>query len=85
MVINFGLAPELVPSANMTNAYLRFTSSEEAVALYEEWVGRVSVDGFIHAPRATPYGMIEWGMTHPTPTPSWSVGRRTQPEATSCR
>ena len=65
IVIHFGLDPDLVPSENMTNAYLRFTTSNEAVALYEEWVGRVSDDGFIHAPRTTLYGMVEWGMTDP--------------------
>jgi hypothetical protein len=54
---------DLVPSENMTNAYLRFTTSDEAVALYDEWAGRVSDDGFIHAPRTTDYGTIEWGMT----------------------
>src|SRR3954453_13126641 len=62
IVINFGLDPDLVPSKNMTNAYLRFTTSDEAVALYEEWVDRVSDDGFIHAPETTFYGMIEWGI-----------------------
>jgi hypothetical protein len=65
IVINFGLDPDLVPSENMTNAYLRFTTSNEAVALYEEWVERVSDDGLIHAPVTTLYGMIEWGMTDP--------------------
>lgn len=65
IVIHFGLAPDLVPSENMTNAYLRFTTAKEAVALYEEWVDRLSDDGFIHAPAQTFYGMIEWGMTDP--------------------
>ena len=67
IVIHFGLDPDLVPAKNMTNAYLRFTTSNEALALYDEWVGCVSDDGcgFIHAPRATPYGMIEWGMRDP--------------------
>ena len=65
MVIHFGLAPDLVPSENMTNAYLGFTTANEAVALYEEWVDRVSDDGFIHAPTTTFYGIIEWGMTDP--------------------
>jgi catechol 2,3-dioxygenase-like lactoylglutathione lyase family enzyme len=65
IVIHFGLDRELVPSENMTNAYLGFTTSTEAVALYEEWVDRVSEDGFIHAPGTKPYGMIEWGMTDP--------------------
>ena len=65
IVIHFGLDPDLVPSENMTNAYLRFTTSSEAVALYEEWVDRVSDDGFIHAPGTTTYGMIEWGMRDP--------------------
>jgi len=65
IVINFGLHADLVPSENMTNAYLRFTTSDEAVALYDEWVGRVPDDGFIHAPEKTFYGMIEWGMTDP--------------------
>src|SRR5437016_4562321 len=65
IVINFGLDRDLVPSENMTNAYLRFTTSDEAVALYDEWVDRVSDDGFIHAPGTTFYGMIEWGMTDP--------------------
>jgi hypothetical protein len=64
-VIQFGLAPDLVPSENMTNAYLRFTTANEAVALFEEWVDRVSDDGLIHAPATTFYGMIEWGMTDP--------------------
>jgi hypothetical protein len=64
-VLHFGLDLDLVPSENMTNAYLRFTTSDEAVALYDEWVGRVSDDGFIHAPGTTFYGMIEWGMTDP--------------------
>ena len=62
ITIHFGLDPDLVPSKNMTNAYLGFTTSNEAVALYEDWVDRVSNDGFIHAPRTTSYGMIEWGM-----------------------
>ena len=65
IVIHFGLDPDLVPSENMTNAYLRFTTSAEAVALYDEWVGRVSDEGFIRAPGTTFYGMIEWGMTDP--------------------
>jgi hypothetical protein len=65
IVIHFGLDPDLVPSKNMTNAYLRFTTADEAVALHDEWVGRLSDDGFIHAPGATFYGMIEWGMTDP--------------------
>ena len=65
IVIHFGLDPDLVPSENMTNAYLRFTTSSEAVALYDEWVDRVSEDGLIHAPGTKPYGMIEWGMTDP--------------------
>ena len=65
IVIHFGLDPDLVPTENMTNAYLGFTTSNEAVALYEEWVDRVSDDGFIHAPRPTIYGMIEWGMRDP--------------------
>jgi hypothetical protein len=64
-VIHFGLDPDLVPSENMTNAYLGFTTSDEAVALYNEWVGCVSDDGFIHAPRRTLYGMNEWGMRDP--------------------
>ena len=61
----FGLDPDMVPSENKTNAYLRFTTAAEAVALYDEWVGRVSSDGFVHAPGTTSYGMIEWGMTDP--------------------
>jgi hypothetical protein len=65
IVIHFGLDLDLVPSKNMTNAYLRFTTSNEAVALYGEWVDRVSDDGFIHAPGTTFYGMIEWGMRDP--------------------
>src|SRR5436305_1923403 len=65
IVIHFGLDPDLVARENMTNAYLRLTSSDEAVALYEEWVGRVSEDGFIHAPGTTHYGMIEWGIADP--------------------
>ena len=65
IVIHFGLDSDLVPSENMTNAYLSFTTSDEAVALYDEWVGRVPADGFIHAPGTTSYGMIEWGMTDP--------------------
>ena len=65
IVIHFGLVPDLVPSQNMTNAYLRFPTSNEAVALYEAWVDRISDDGFIHAPATTSYGMIEWGMTDP--------------------
>ena len=65
IVIHFGLDRELVPNENMTNAYLGFTTPDEAVALYDEWVGHVSDDGFIHAPGTTFYGMIEWGMTDP--------------------
>lgn len=65
IVINFGLDRDLVPAENMTNAYLSFTTREEAVALYDEWVGHVSDDGFIHAPGKTVYGMIEWGLTDP--------------------
>jgi hypothetical protein len=65
IVIHFGLAPDLMASENMTNAYLGFTTSDEAVALYDECVGHVSEDGFIHAPGKTFYGMIEWGMTDP--------------------
>lgn len=65
IVIHFGLAPDLVPSENMTNAYLRCTTADEAVALYDEWVDHVADDGAIHAPRPTFYGMIEWGMTDP--------------------
>lgn len=41
IVIHFGLDPDLVPSANMTNAYPRFTTGKEAVALYR--VGRPRV------------------------------------------
>ncbi len=63
--IHFLLDPDLVPSKNMTNAYLGFTTSEEAVALYREWVGHVSDDGFIHEPGTTFYGMVEWGMRDP--------------------
>jgi hypothetical protein len=65
VVIHFGLDPDLEPSKNMTNAYLRFTTSDEAVALYQEWVGHLSDDGFIHAPGTTLYRMVEWGMTDP--------------------
>ena len=65
IVINFGLDADLVASENMTNAYLRFTSSDEAVALYEQWVDRLPDDGFLHAPAPTPYRMVEWGMTDP--------------------
>ena len=65
MVIHFGLDPNLVPRENMTNAYLRFTTSDEAVALYEQWFNRVSDAGLIQAPATTPYGMVEWGMTDP--------------------
>jgi hypothetical protein len=65
IVIHFGLDPDLVPSENMTNAYLRFTTSADAIALYDEWVGHVPDDGFIHEPGTTFYGMIEWGMTDP--------------------
>ena len=65
IVIHFGLDPKLVPSKNMTNAYLGFTTSNEAVALYEQWVNRVSEDGRIGAPGTTPYGMVEWGLTDP--------------------
>jgi hypothetical protein len=65
IVIHFGLDPNLVPSENMTNAHLRFTTSDEAVALYEEWVEHVADEGFIHAPATTSYGMIEWGMRDP--------------------
>jgi hypothetical protein len=65
IVIHFGLAPDLVPSENMTNAYLHCTTSDEAVALYSEWVGHVSGNGRIHAPGTAFYGMIEWGMTDP--------------------
>src|SRR6478672_9763325 len=50
IVIHFGLDPNLVPSKNMTNAYLGFTTSNEAVALYEQWVDRVAEDGLIRAP-----------------------------------
>jgi catechol 2,3-dioxygenase-like lactoylglutathione lyase family enzyme len=64
-VINFGLDPDLVPSKNMTNAYLRFATSTEAVALFEEWVDLLPDGGFIHAPATTFYRMIEWGMTDP--------------------
>ena len=65
IVIHFGLAPGLVASENMTNAYLRCTTSDEAVALYNEWVDQVSDGGRIGSPRTTFYGMIEWGMTDP--------------------
>jgi len=65
IVIHFGLDPNLVPSKNMTNAYLRFTTSYEAVALYERWVDRVAEDGFIHPPGTTAYGVVEWAMTDP--------------------
>jgi hypothetical protein len=65
VVINFGLVADLIPAENKTNAYLRFTTSNEAVALYEEWADRVAGDGFVHEPARTSYGMIEWGMTDP--------------------
>ena len=78
IVIHFGLDPNLVPAENMTNAYLRFTTSKEAVALYEEWVDHVSGDGFIHAPRTTSYGMTEWGMTDPD-TNALRVGGPAEP------
>ena len=65
IVIHFGLDPDLVPSENMTNAYLGFTTADEAVALYDAWVGHVLDDGFIHAPEMTSYGMIEWGLRDP--------------------
>src|SRR4051794_2343347 len=82
IVINFGLDPDLVPTENMTNAYLRFTTSNEAVALYEEWVDRVSEDGFIRAPGTTAYGMIEWGMTDPDANALMVGGPANQPELT---
>jgi hypothetical protein len=65
IVIHFGLDSDLVATENMTNAYLRFTSGRDAAELYDAWVERVSDEGFIHAPRTTYYGMIEWGMTDP--------------------
>ena len=49
----------------MTNAYLRFTTGMDAVALYREWVDRVLDEGFIHAPGTTFYGMVEWAITDP--------------------
>lgn len=39
IVINFGPDPDPGPSENMTNAYLRFTISNEAIAQHEG-VGR---------------------------------------------
>ena len=65
IVLHFGLEPNLVPRENMTNAYLGFTTSNEALALYEDWADRVSDDGFIHAPGTKPYGIVEWGMRDP--------------------
>ena len=78
IVIHFGLAPDLVPSENMTNAYLGFTTADEAAALYEEWVDRVSADGFIRAPGTTPYGTVEWGMRDPDAN-ALRVGGPTEP------
>ena len=84
IVIHFGLDPDLVPSRNTTNAYLRFSTSDEALALYDEWVGRVSDDGFIHAPRPTFYGMIEWGMTDPDAN-ALRVGGPSEPDSATIR
>jgi len=58
--LHFGLDKELVPSENKANAYVRFTTSDEAVALYEDWVLRMPEGGTIQAPVTTSYGMIEW-------------------------
>jgi len=53
----FGLDPDLEPSENKTNAYLRFTTKEEVVELHDDWALHVpttrSPEGFIGAPEET--------------------------------
>jgi catechol 2,3-dioxygenase-like lactoylglutathione lyase family enzyme len=65
----FGLDPELDPAKNKTNAYLRFTTKDEVVALHDEWAVHVpttrSHEGFIGAPEERPWGTFEWPMLDP--------------------
>jgi hypothetical protein len=58
--LHFGLDKEFRPSENNACAYLRFSTSDEAVALYEEWA---TVMPTIPAPAITSYGMVEWSPT----------------------
>ena len=79
IVIHFGLALDLVPSENMTNAYLGFTTSDEAVALHDEWAPNISADGKVTDPHETFYGLIEWTILDPDSN-QLRVGGRPDPD-----
>jgi hypothetical protein len=65
----FGLDAELDPARNKTNAYLRFTTRDEVVALHAEWAVHVpatrSPEGVIGAAEETAWGTFEWPLLDP--------------------
>jgi hypothetical protein len=65
LVLHFGLDRDVRPAENRANAYLRFSTAAEAVALYEDWAHLVPRDGEIHSPAETFYGLIEWQLLDP--------------------
>jgi hypothetical protein len=65
LLLHFGVDGSLRPTENSANAYLRFSTSEEAVALYEDWSARLPVGGEIRAPVSTFYGLVEWPVLDP--------------------
>ena len=64
-MLHFGLTEDHRPTENQASANVRLSTSTEAVALYEEWVGVIPADGSIDAPKTTPYGMVEWPLLDP--------------------
>ena len=66
VTLHFGLVGnDFDPLANGASAYLRCTTGDEAVALYEEWAEAVPADGEIHPPVDTWYGLVEWPILDP--------------------
>ena len=79
IVIHVGLAPDLVPSENMTNASLGFATSDEAVALHDEWAPNVAEYGKVTEPHETFYGFTEWALLDPDSN-LLRVGGRPEPD-----
>jgi hypothetical protein len=65
LLLHFGVDPDLRPTENWANAYLRCSTSDEAIALYEEWAARLPSGGEIRAPASTFYGLVEWPILDP--------------------
>ncbi len=65
LTLHFGLDEEVRPSENKVNAYLRCSTSDEAVALYEDWASVMPHDGVIQPPVTTFYGLVEWPILDP--------------------